>query len=349
MRSPALATVLLLCSALWAADAPTLRQIMALPSGVRVNFVALSPAGNLVAAICSDHQIRLWDGASGALKATLNLGGENPTVVQFSPGGELLGGGGWHGNLRVWNSSGALQHEYKFPVRRGRRSLQGIYLRVWNSSGALQHEYKFPARIDALAFAPKLDTIAVAPSELPLEVRTLAEGKLLASFPANFSGSIAIAFSPDGRWLASADSDTEVRVIDTAKLALHARSTDLLVEPLSVVFSSDSSRLNVGTADGVLNVINPDNGKVAKRFPRQAGVVYALCASPDGRSLTGAYYNPDQVSAPAKIMVWDTSSATLRASVPPPDSGFTGGAYLPDGTLVLTSGVSKELKLWSYR
>src|SRR5579883_2345584 len=104
-----------------------------------------------------------------------------------------------------------------------------------------------------------------APSELPLEVRTLAEGKLLASFPANFSGSIAIAFSPDGRWLASADSDTEVRVIDTAKLALHARSTDLLVEPLSVVFSSDSSRLNVGTADGVLNVINPDNGKVAKR------------------------------------------------------------------------------------
>ncbi len=320
MRSPALATVLLLCSALWAADAPTLRQIMALPSGVRVNFVALSPAGNLVAAICSDHQIRLWDGASGALKATLNLGGENPTVVQFSPGGELLGGGGWHGNLRVWNSSGALQHEYKFP-----------------------------ARIDALAFAPKLDTIAVAPSELPLEVRTLAEGKLLASFPANFSGSIAIAFSPDGRWLASADSDTEVRVIDTAKLALHARSTDLLVEPLSVVFSSDSSRLNVGTADGVLNVINPDNGKVAKRFPRQAGVVYALCASPDGRSLTGAYYNPDQVSAPAKIMVWDTSSATLRASVPPPDSGFTGGAYLPDGTLVLTSWVSKELKLWSYR
>src|SRR5579885_3072528 len=169
MRSPALATVLLLCSALWAADAPTLRQIMALPSGVRVNFVALSPAGNLVAAICSDHQIRLWDGASGALKATLNLGGENPTVVQFSPGGELLGGGGWHGNLRVWNSSGALQHEYKFP-----------------------------ARIDALAFAPKLDTIAVAPSELPLEVRTLAEGKLLAWFPANFSGSIAIAFSPDG-------------------------------------------------------------------------------------------------------------------------------------------------------
>lgn len=320
MRSLSLATVLLLCTALWAADAPTLRQTMALPPDVRVNSVTLSAAGNLVAAICSDHQIRLWDVASGALKATLNLGGENPTVVQFSPGGELLGGGGWDGNLRVWNSSGALQHEYKFP-----------------------------ARIDALAFAPKLDTIAVAPSELPLEIRSLASGRPLASFPATFSGSIAIAFSPDGRWLASADSDTEVRVIDTAKLVVHARSTDLLVEPLSVVFSSDSSRLNVGTADGVVNVIDPDSGKIAKTFPRQAGVVYALCASPDGKSVTGAYYNPDQVSAPAQIMVWDSSSAALRAGVPTQDSGFTGGAYLSDGTLVLTSGISKELKLWAYR
>jgi WD40 repeat protein len=222
-------------------------------------------------------------------------------------------------------------------------------LRVWNSSGALQHEYKFPARIDALAFAPKLDTIAVAPSELPLEIRNLADGKLVASFPATFSGSIAIAYSPDGHWLASADSDTEVRIIDTAKLAVHARASDLLVEPLSVVFSSDSSRLITGTADGVVSVIDPNSGKIAKLFPRQTGVVYALCASPDGKSVTGAYYNPDQVSAPAKVMVWDSSSAALRASVPPQDSGFTGGAYLADGTLVLTSGVSKELKLWGYR
>jgi WD40 repeat protein len=320
MRLRSLISVLCLLSASWAADGPKLRQSIALPPDVKVNSVAVSPTGKLVAAICSDHQIRLWDVASGVLKATLDLGGERPTVVQFSPGGELLGGGGWDGSLRVWSPSGALQHEYRFP-----------------------------ARIDTLAFSPKLETIAVAPSELPLEIRTLADGKLLASFPASFSGSIALAFSPNGHWLASADSDTEIRIIDAVKMSVSARVNDLLVEPLSIAFSSDSSEVVAGTADGVIHQIDTNTGKIRKAFPKQTGVVYALCTSPDGKAVTGAYFNPDLISAPANIMTWDPSSATLRAAVPSQDSGFTGGTYLADSTLLLTSGVSTELKVWSYR
>lgn len=214
MRPSSLAAVLLLVASASAADRPILRQTVSLPPAVTVRFSALSPTGKLVAAACSDNKIRLWDVTTGSLNSTLDLNGERPTSVQFSRGGELLAGGGERGTLRLWNSSGALQHDYKLP-----------------------------AEIADVAFSPDLSTIAVAPLEFPIEVRAVADGKLLASFPATFSGSAALAFSADGHWLASADSDTEIRIIDARTLALHARVTDLLLEPLAITFSHDGTRV----------------------------------------------------------------------------------------------------------
>ena len=318
MKPPSLAATLLLVAYASPGDPPILRQTLSLPPATTVRFTAVSPTGKLVAAICSDNRIRLWDVATGSLKTTLDLNGERPTVAQFSRGGELLAGGSERGTLRLWDTSGTLQHEYKLP-----------------------------AEVATVAISPDLSTMAVAPLELPLEVRAVAGGKLLASFPATFGGSAALAFSPDGHWLASADSDTEIRIIDARTLTLHARVTDLLLEPLAITFSPDGTRVIAGGADGIVTLIDSGSGKIVKSFPRQSDVLYILCASRDGKSIAGAYFNPDQISAPARILIWDAQTGSLRSSVPPADSGFNGGDYAQDGTLLLTSSTEKELKIWS--
>jgi WD40 repeat protein len=323
MRSSShhLVAVLTLAISSLAADTPTLRQTFPLPSEASVSFTAISPSGQRVAAACKDAKIRVWDVSSPSLKSTLDLNGEHLVVLSFSPDSSLLAAGSSNGTLRVWDASGTLQHELKLP-----------------------------AEIDAIAFSPDGTRIAVAPNGLPVEIRDLPTNKLLASLPATFSGAAGLAFSRDGRWLASADTDTEIRIFDARTLALHARVTDRLLEPFALAFSPDGTRLIAGGADGVVTVIESDTGKIVKAFPKQAGnVIFGLCAAPDGKSVAAIYFNPDHITAPGRILVWDTPTGSLRNAVSSTDSGFNGGDYARDGTLLLTSSSEKELKLWAAR
>jgi WD40 repeat protein len=301
-----------------AADTPTLRQTISLPSGVSTRFAAISPNSRRIAAACSDSKIRVWDVPSGSLLITLDLNGERPNVLRFSPDSNLIAAGSTDGMLRLWDSSGALRDDLKFATE-----------------------------IDALAFSPDSARIAVAPNGLPIEVRDLGTNRVFASLPATFSGSASIAFSRDGRWFASADTDTEIRIFDARDFTLHSRVTDLLLEPLALTFSPDGNRIMAGGADGVVSLIETDTGKIVKTFPKQADVLLALCSSPDGKSLAATYFNPDQVSAPSRVLIWDALSGSLRSTVPPAGSGFNGGDYTQDGTLLLTSNSEKELQIWA--
>ncbi len=323
MRSSSLhlIAVLTLTISSLAADTPALRQTFSLPSGVSVSFTAVSPNGQRVAAACKDANIRVWDVSSPSPKSTLDLNGEHLVVLSFSPDSSLLAAGSANGTLRIWDASGALQHELKLP-----------------------------AEIDAIAFSPDGTHIAVAPNGLPVEIRDLATNKLLASLPATFSGAAALAFSRDGRWLASADTDTEIRIFDARTLALHVRVTDLLLEPFALSFSPDGTRLMAGGADGVVTIIESDSGKIVKAFPKQAGnVIFGLCVAPDGKSVVAIYFNPDHITAPGRVLVWDTPTGLLRHTLTSNDAGFNGGDYARDGTLLLTSSSEKELKLWAAR
>lgn len=320
MRSVFLHPVVIFALALsaLAADTPALRQTISLPSGVSTTFAAISPNSRRIAAACSDAKIRVWDVTSGSLQITLDLNGERPNVMRFSPDSNLIAAGSTDGMLRLWDSSGALRYDLKFATE-----------------------------IDALAFSPDNTRIAVAPNGLPVEIRDLGANRVLASLPATFSGAASIAFSRDGRWFASADTDTEIRIFDARDFTLRSRVTDLLLEPLALTFSADGDRIMAGGADGVVSLIETNTGKIVKTFPKQTDVLLALRSSPDGKSLAATYFDPNQVSAPGRVLIWDALSGSLRSTVPPAGSGFNGGDYTQDGTLLLTSSSEKELKIWA--
>src|SRR5437660_12910431 len=97
---PHLIAVFTLALSALAADSPTLRQTFPLPSAGSTVFTAISPNGQRVAAACSDAKIRLWDIVSASLQNTLDLKGERPHLVRFSPDGALLAARDPAGRLR---------------------------------------------------------------------------------------------------------------------------------------------------------------------------------------------------------------------------------------------------------
>src|SRR5215470_16182333 len=87
-----IASLLLLCCMPIAALAQSARQEKAinLPHKVSVEAVSLAPAGNLIAAICGDHVVRVWSTRSAELLRSLDENGKPPSAVQFSADGQLL-------------------------------------------------------------------------------------------------------------------------------------------------------------------------------------------------------------------------------------------------------------------
>lgn len=96
----------------------------------RIESLAFSPDGTLLASDSGNGQIRLWDVTSGELLARLGEGDRRTSSLAFSPDGALLAaGGGWQsgrgnkGDLAVWDVA---QRRLRFSLEGHTNVVQGL-------------------------------------------------------------------------------------------------------------------------------------------------------------------------------------------------------------------------------
>jgi len=321
MRRPGLTLWLLLFCFPLCAQNLKLERSIPFSEAEAVRFTAISPKGNFLAAACKDARVRLWSYPALELKASFDLVDERIAGLWFSRDGSLLAIAGNRGKVRIWT----------LP------------------SGKMKVELSAGADINALAISPDLNMLAVGPAERPGQLWDLRLGKVVASLPTNFSGSLALDFSPDGKWLASADADTGIRFYEASTGAPRASNNDFLLEPFATAFSTDSKYLYVGGADKTISVLDVLSGRVVRTLPKQTFVVRILQPSPDGMSLVAAYADEHSFDNPAPVLVWDLAAQAVRTTVLQEGVQPNGGGFLPDGRLLLTSNGKGRTEVWSVK
>jgi WD40 repeat protein/tRNA A-37 threonylcarbamoyl transferase component Bud32 len=354
-------------------DALTGKEVLTLKHTSSVRSVAFSPDNRRLAAVAADGVAKIWDLTSDPESvAVRDPGHEGVMGVAFSPDGRHLASVGRWTKLKVWDaatgrevrtlsghSTVAFSPDGRW-LASGQSKLPGQQngVTVWKAAtGEKVREFKgYNGRkgspISALAFSPDSRRLAcgvpLRNNEVRIKIWDIARGREIFSLEDHIDVN-CIAFSPDGKWLATASIDRTMKIWDLT----HGREMHTLLahDPSvnSVAFSPDSRRLASAGDDRTVKIWDVFTGRELLTIKGHRWGVKCVAFSRDGKRLASATGSADRADVPGEIKFWDAETGEETLTLKDPRQGITGLAFSPDGRRLLTGGLDGTLRIWDAR
>lgn len=312
-----------------------------------VNAVAFSHDGKWFATGSDDQSIIIWDAAQLRPAAVLRDQHGPVRSLAFSPDSKRLvsGGGAPAITARVWDTAnwqtvcefpwGVSYGDFVFPSHGKVADVSG---RIWNlETGELLHDAGDDWFANWVDLSPDGKRRAAVNSGGELQVIDLESQKLVAARHAHFDHGRSAAFSPDGKWLATA---AERIILWDAKTL--ERISPLEYESIvwSVAFSPDSHWLVSTHGDGAILVWDVTQRERVANLREHSAGVRGVAFSPDGKSVASA--SEDQ-----SVIVWDTATGQKQAVLVGHKSRVTSVAFDPTGQWLASADQDGTIIRWN--
>jgi len=225
----------------------------------------------------------------------------------------------------------------------GAKAGEPVVVSKLNAAGIpdIQPKTAVKAQIGAIAWRPDGKLIALGTYK---EVR-LADpsGKVVGTLTGHAEQVRAVAFSPDGAWLAAAGGlparKGEVKIWDVEKRSLIRTIQGHSDCIYAVAFSPDGKTLATSSYDKLIKLWDPATGKEIRTLKDHIDAIYDLAFTPDGKRLLSA-------AADRTIKVWDTATGERLYTLGEPTDGLNTLAIHPSGKMVAAGGLDKTIRIW---
>ena len=276
-----------------------------------VQTVAYSPVNpSLFASAGDTGAIKVWNLHNDTV-TTLGRHADTVNSLAFSPDGNFLASGGDDYVLKVWN----VHHKHHIATCE--------QITDWTRS-----------QVKAVTFSPNGSMMATGGRHAKLwDARTYNEIVTLR----HTDWVWAVAFSTDGRLLATGDNSGQVTVWDLQTQRSITRIPADSNAVYAVQFSPDAQILAGAGYEGKVKLWKTPNWKPHGTLTSNS-TISDISFSPDGSTLTGTGYE--------SVNLWQVDSGEKSATLTGHSGWVKAVAFSPDGNAIMSGGEDTTLRLW---